>query len=154
MPKPLRVLEVRDERPQCPSARPDMPGSALLGVFQEQDGRGLLAYLDRPAPVTEELLELARPLSPTQLFRFSAPCVGNGCQHFDGENCRLAKKIAQRLETAVDVVPECTLRSVCRWRLQEGDAACLRCPMILTESYGATAASEALRVAANPATPV
>jgi hypothetical protein len=131
-----------------------MPRSHLLGAFLAREGERRLTYLDRLEPVTPDLLGLAGDVPPTQVLRFAAPCVSNGCAHFDGERCRLATRITQRIPTAVDEVPECALRPSCRWRRQEGDAACLRCPIIITESYGAEEADEALRLAADPATPV
>lgn len=99
-------------------------------------------------------MALAEPVSPTQVFRFAAPCAGNACQHFDGANCKLATRIVEHLPEAVDDLPECTIRSACRWWMQEGAAACRRCPLVVTESYGALEISEPLRVAADPATPV
>lgn len=139
---------------QCPSARPEMPGSAVLGVVLGTVEQPCVAYLEQPQPVTEELLALSAPASPTQVFRFSAPCAGKACQHFDGSDCRLATRIVERLPAVVDRLPECALRPACRWWLQEGEEACHRCPLVTTESYGATEGSEELRIAADPATPV
>ena len=131
-----------------------MPRSHLLGAFLAGKGKPRLTYLDRPEPVTTELLKLAGDVSPTRVFRFTAPCVSNGCAHFDGERCRLATRIVNRLETAVDEAPDCALKPACRWWRQEGEAACLRCPMIITESHGAEDADEELRLAADPTTPL
>jgi len=33
-----------------------------------------VAWLERPVPVTEELLALAGPVPPAQVMRFAAPC--------------------------------------------------------------------------------
>jgi hypothetical protein len=131
-----------------------MPRSRLLGVIQEYAGERRLAYLDRPEPVTDELLQLSGGEPPTRIFRFAAPCVENGCSHFDGESCRLATRVVRRLPAAVDEPPDCALREACRWWRQEGDAACLRCPMIVTESYCITEEDEELRVVADPRTPI
>jgi len=139
---------------QCPSARPEMPGAHLLGLVEGSAERPRLAYLRRPEPVREELLALAGEGSPTRLFRFAAPCAGHACQHFDGSSCRLAQRIVERLPEAVAAPPVCALRPACRWWLQEGEAACRRCPMVVTESYGEIDGSDELRVAADPATPV
>lgn len=146
--------ELPRDRLACPSASPEMPVSAILGVIKRYADGHRLAFLDQLEPVTSELLELAQPVAPTRIFRFSAPCVENGCAHFDGQNCRLAKRVVRRLPMAVDKLPNCALRSACRWWRQEGDAACLRCPMIVTESFGASEADDELRVVADPTTPV
>jgi hypothetical protein len=107
-----------------------------------------VAYLDEPVPVTSELLELAQPVEPTEVFRFAAPCVESACQHFDGTRCRLVQKIVALKPTAVDSLPVCRLRSRCRWWLEEGRAACFRCPLVVTRDHQP---DEAMVVAADPA---
>jgi hypothetical protein len=52
------------------------------------------------------------------------------------------------LPEAVEDLPACRIRPACRWWLQEGKAACLRCPLIVTETANPT---EQLRHAADPA---
>lgn len=141
-------------RIQCPSSRPEMPGSAAFGVVMGSVEQPRVAYLDQALPVTAELLSLAGPVTPTEVFRFAAVCAGGACQHFDGKDCSLASRIVERLPSAVDELPECAIRDSCRWWLQEGAEACFRCPMITTKSYGATELAEPLRVVADPATPV
>ena len=61
--------------PLCPSAQPNWEGSTAVGVIggTAQDPR--LAILASPPPVTEELLALRRPVTPTEVFRFAAPCL-------------------------------------------------------------------------------
>ena len=155
----LKVLQPSELSPahrriQCPSARPDMPGTTAFGVIQGSVGQPRVAFLDQAVPATKELLALSGPVEPTEVFRFAAPCAGNACRHFDGADCSLATRIVQRLPTAVDALPDCAIRDACRWWLQEGVEACLRCPLVVTESYGATEIAEQLRIAADPATPV
>ncbi len=68
--------------------------------------------------------------------------------HFDGTRCQLAVRIAKLLPEVVDSLPACNIRSDCRWFRQEGRAACLRCPQIVT---GNAEADEILqRVAGMP----
>jgi len=128
-----------------------MPGARLLGVLEGDPHHPRLAYLKRPEPVRDELLALAEPVSPTRLFRFAAPCAGDACQHFDGSDCRLARRIVEGVPQAVNAPPVCALRPACRWWLQEGVDACHRCPMVVTESYGELDGSDQLAVAAEPA---
>ena len=141
-------------RIQCPSSRPEMSGSAVFGVVLGSVEHPRVAFLDQPQPVTEELLALAGPVAPTEVFRFAAPCAGGACQHFDGTDCRLASRIVEQLPSVVEDLPECAIRDACRWFLQEGEEACFRCPLIASESYGAAELAEPLRAAADPATPV
>lgn len=135
--------------PFCPSAQPEMAGSVVFGVVSGTVEEPQLAYLTEPQPVSDELLALAGPVKPTEVFRFAAPCAGHACQHFDGANCLLATRIVQLLPTAVERLPPCRLRPRCRWWQQEGKAACMRCPQVVTENYKP---SEKARQAADPNT--
>ena len=134
--------------PLCPSAQPEMAGSTVFGVVGGTVEEPRVGYLDDPRPVTPELLTLCWPVKPTEVFRFAAPCAGTACQHFDGTDCRLVAKIVDRTPTVVEILPACRLRPRCRWWLQEGAAACMRCPIIVTENYQP---SSDLRQAADPA---
>jgi hypothetical protein len=134
----------------CPSARPDMKDSVVFGVVGGTAERPRLAYLTEPRPVTDEVFALSGPVAPTQIFRIAAPCAGHACRHFDGSDCRLATRIVQLLPPVVDGLPPCQLRPDCRWWQQEGKAACLRCPLIVTDTYDP---SELIREVADPAAP-
>ena len=68
----------------------------------------------------------------SQVFRLSARCEEKKCTHFDGSRCQLAVRIASMLPEVVDSLPACNIRPECRWFRQEGRAACLRCPQIMT----------------------
>ena len=134
-----------DEQPLCPSARPEMPGALAFGVVAGTVEAPLLVHFDEPQPVTEELLALAHPAAPVEVFRFAAPCAGHACGHFDGQDCRLATRIVQILPLAVSGLPPCTLRPECRWWQQEGKAACLRCPQVVSQCHAPS--EEMLRAA-------
>jgi hypothetical protein len=132
----------------CPSTtRPEKEGSVVFAVVGGTVESPRLAYLREPQPVTAELLALSGSITPTEVFRFAAPCARSGCQHFDGADCRLAQRIVSMLPTVVDVLPACQLRSNCRWWKQEGKSACLRCPQIVTKTYHP---SEKLRQVTTP----
>lgn len=134
-------------QPFCPSAQPEMADSVAFGVIEGTAEEPQLIHLTRTLPVTNELLALSGPVSPTEVFRFAAPCAGHSCQHFDGKDCRLVTRIVQILPPVASGIPPCSLRPTCRWWQQEGKEACMRCPQIVTETY---APSEALMRAANP----
>jgi hypothetical protein len=133
--------------PLCPSARPEMANSVAFAVVVGTVEEPRLAHLAEPLPVTEELLSLAEPVSPTEIFRFAGTCVQKECQHFDGSNCRLAHRIVEGLPAVVEALPPCQIRSSCRWWQQEGKAACMRCPQIVTDTFNY---SEQLLQAADP----
>jgi hypothetical protein len=122
----------------CPSGQPDAQDGAVFGVIAGPPERRRVGYLTEQQPVTEELLALAQPARPQQVFRFAAPCARGGCMHFDGANCQLAARIASRLAPVVNALPECRIRQTCRWFRQEGKAACLRCPQVVTEVHDAS----------------
>jgi hypothetical protein len=122
----------------CPSAQPGMDNCRVLGVVQ-QDGPPRIVYLNELLPATEQILSLAAPLKPTEVYRLSATCAEHKCPHFDGADCMLATRIVNILPAAVDALPPCTIRKDCRWYSQEGGAACRRCPEITTVSYDLSA---------------
>ena len=117
----------------CPSARPEMPDARVFGVRRDLGEVSFVQHLADPVAVSAEILALAGDAPPGEIFRFSAPCAESACQHFDGANCRLATKISA-LPHTVASVPPCRIRPTCRWFVQEGSAACLRCPLIFSET--------------------
>jgi hypothetical protein len=128
----------RVEQPlKCPSAQPGMGDVQILGVISRDDHEPRLAYLDQTMPASVDTLELAAPLDVSQVFRLSARCEEKKCAHFDGVDCQLAVRIAKLLPEVVDHLPACNIRPDCRWFRQEGRAACVRCPQIVTGTYEA-----------------
>lgn len=120
----------------CPSAQPDMRDARLLGVTGGTAEKPELVYLNERVPITDELMAQAAPARPGQIFRIAAQCDENSCTHFDGTRCRLAARIVQILPAVTEGLPACVIRPTCRWYQQEGRAACLRCPQVITETYG------------------
>jgi hypothetical protein len=141
-------VESKSTRPVlCPSAQPAMPGSMAFGVITGTPLEPRVAWIERPVPVTDDLLALAGPVPPTQVLRFAAPCQETACCHFDGKDCQLATRLVQLMPAVADT-PPCRIRPDCRWFTQEGKAACQRCPQIVTYSVNPT---EQLSIAATPA---
>ena len=131
----------------CPSAQPGMPESRIIGIVAGTPEKPRLSFLPEPVAPTAQVLELASPVTPTEVFRFAARCQTTTCSHFDGSRCRLANQIVQILPVVSEFSPACRLRSVCRWFSQEGRHACVRCPQIVTETYSPTTD---LKMAATP----
>lgn len=134
----------------CPSAPPERAGSVLFGVVGGGASSGLLAYLDAPLPAGADVVAHAAPLPPTKVFRFAAGCAESACVHFDGADCKLARKIVDFTPAAVTLLPRCPIRRHCLWWQQEGRAACLRCPAVVT---GPSCPTDDLRRAADPEVP-
>jgi len=131
----------------CPSAQPEMAGSVVFGVVGGTVEEPRVGYLTQPLPASPEVLALAGAAPPGEVFRFGAPCAGAGCLHFDGAKCRLAQRIVQGLLPVVDALPPCHLRPTCLWWKQEGRAACMRCPQVVSQVEGPSAE---MRRAAEP----
>ena len=135
----------------CPSAHPEMAGSRVFGVMGGTVGEPRLLYLDEPVAASEDLMALAGPVKPIEVFRIAAPCVESKCRHFDGRDCQLATRIVQILPAVSNSLPACRVRHECRWFHQEGGAACLRCPQVITQNYSP---SDDMVRAATPVEPV
>jgi hypothetical protein len=133
--------------PLCPSAQPGMANCQVLGVLGEGQDGPRLSYLNQRLEVTDEVLALAAPAKPTQVFRFAATCEESKCTHFDGQDCQLAKRIVQIMPAVVSALPPCVVRANCRWYVQEGGNACFRCPQVSTLN---TDPSDLLKVVAGP----
>lgn len=125
-----------------------MDGAEVLGVIRSDGESEILHHVADRIPVTGEVLALAAPARPADVFRFAAPCAASACSHFDGTNCRLATKIVEAVTDVVNAMPPCRIRPTCRWFAQEGRPACLRCPLIFSETANP---STGLQYAADPA---
>lgn len=118
----------------CPSAYADMADSHVFGLIAGIDHPAVI-YLETPVPVTAEVIALAGEVAPEEVFRVAAACIGAGCGHFDGADCRLGERIVRILPAVTGALPACRIRASCRWFAQEGAAACLRCPQVITLHY-------------------
>jgi hypothetical protein len=126
-----------DAAPLCPSAQPEMTGSAVFGLVQGTATDPRVAYLDRVVALTPEIVASAAPVEPTEVFRIGAPCASTGCQHFADGCCQLVTRLVRLVPPVVTNAPPCALRPHCMWWRQEGMKACVRCPQIVTRMYGA-----------------
>lgn len=120
---------------RCPSAQPDMADAQILGVIRADTAEPRLAYLNERVAATAELMAAAAPALPGEVFRLAAKCEESKCTHFHAGACRLASRIVDMLPEVTDSLPPCVIRKSCRWFHQEGRAACLRCPQIVTASW-------------------
>ena len=136
-------------KPLCPSAQSDWEGAQVFGVVGGTADTPETAYLLRPQPITEELIQLAGPVRPGEVFRIAARCAGGGCEHFSTEEskCRLVDKTVRWVPIVIDKLPPCSIRSDCLWWQQERKAACMRCPQVVTENLKQTLE---MKNAANP----
>ena len=119
----------------CPSSAPDIPNSQIFGIVEGTVSDPTVTYLDQPLSVTPELLAAAKPVGPTEIFRFVGPCLEMGCRQFGNGQCQLAKRLVQTIPAVAQSFPACAIRQRCRWWQQEGKSACLRCSQIARTNY-------------------
>lgn len=133
----------------CPSAPHDEHGAHVFAVVGGTLEAPSVSYLDKPVPMSQELIDMAAPVNPAEVFRISAPCAGERCGHFnaEGHSCRLATRTVKLASVVVTKPPRCAIRTECVWWAQEGVSACLRCPQVVTHDF---AASEVTKEAADP----
>jgi hypothetical protein len=118
----------------CPSAQPDWAGAVAHAIVSGTAEAPLSRPLDRALPVTPELLQLASPVEPTEVFRFAAPCLKRGCRNYAQDQCTLGRKVALNLPIALAGLPACPVRRRCRWFHEQGSAVCNKCPQVVTDN--------------------
>jgi hypothetical protein len=134
---PRRNAPAGDTPPEllCPSSRGYPGTSVLIGVVGGTPEAPRITPTGAALEVTPELLALAAPVSPTEVFRFASSCQGCACPHFSNDACQLAVRSVEILSEVTAKLPHCAIRPQCRWFRQEGPAICRRCPQIVTDQY-------------------
>lgn len=129
----------------CPSAQADQPDAKVFGVVGGTARSPLVAYLDATLPPSDDVLALAEPVTPTEVFRFAGACAEAGCQQFRDNRCSIASRLVSVAKPAVERPPRCAIRPTCRWWAEHGVDACVRCPAVVTHNF--SPAAEAVAVA-------
>jgi hypothetical protein len=114
---------VAPPRTLCPSA-PAKPGALLIGIIVGER----TAFLQPPVAVTADDLCGAGD-DVERRFRFSSPCLREGCGNFGEGHCNLIQRF---VHAAMDdgTLPECSIRSSCEWFSTSGAPACDVCPHV------------------------
>jgi hypothetical protein len=124
----------------CPSSSGfDGNQGKIFGVINGTVQKPQVSYRKDPQPITKDLLESLGSITPTEIFRIAALCEESSCQHFNGKNCSLVTRVVERLPVVVEDIPRCSIRQECQWWEQQGTAACLRCPQVVTDDYNPSA---------------
>jgi hypothetical protein len=126
----------------CPSAQHQLDGTQVFAVIGGTADHPEVTYLEEALPVTPEVVAMAAPVNPAEVFRITAPCaMGSDCWHFDEDRrkCRLAIRTVRLAPIVVSKPPRCAIRSSCMWWHQEGVSACLRCPQVVTNDAAPSA---------------
>ena len=117
----------------CPSA-PLSVGAEIIGFV---NACGEVAVFATALKVSDEFATAVSKTAgkPTARFRFASPCAKGGCQHWEGR-CRVADfavEAAGKCEANMNVLPDCAIRSRCRWFSQQGSRACGGCRLVITD---------------------
>ena len=129
----LGVIMSERARLLCPSA-PLSVGAEIIGVV---NARGEVSVFTTALKVSEEFAAMVSQagVKPTSRFRFAGPCAKGGCQHWEGR-CRVADfaiEAAEKSESKMTVLSNCSIRSRCRWFAQHGSKACDGCRLVITD---------------------
>ncbi len=119
----------------CPSAPPTIGEAVLIGVVTGSPEAPRVVPTEAVLPVTVDLLAMADPVRPSEVFRFASPCRAEACVHFESGACQLAARGTKLLDPVTEDLPPCPIRRDCRWFRQEGAAICKRCPQVITDQY-------------------
>lgn len=116
----------------CPSSR-CQEGAILVGIVLP-DGR--VAFSSNQIVVDQEFVQIANEgRSPEKRFRFGGLCVKGGCQQWTGSRCGVIDSIMKSTQnrTETSTLPDCSIRSQCRWFYQSGADACGVCSDVITD---------------------
>lgn len=122
----------------CPSSK-CTEGAKLIGIVKEN---GYVDMLKTPIKIDPAFISTAKQgRTPELRFRFANKCIKHGCKQWVDGRCSIVDKIVDHVrqantlvEQAGDLIlPNCSIRSSCRWFNQVGPEACKICPFVITD---------------------
>lgn len=116
----------------CPSSK-CREGAILVGIVM-RDGR--VAFSNNEIIINQEFVQIAdKGRVPEKRFRFGGKCLKNGCQQWANNRCGVIDTVIETTNEIVEKpdLPNCSIRSKCRWYSQSGADACRVCPDIVTD---------------------
>jgi hypothetical protein len=116
----------------CPSSR-CIEGSHLLGIVKED---GFVSIIKTKTIIDNEFVQIAKlGRNPEKRFRFANNCVTTKCKQWKDGRCSVIDKVIAIIapKEIPDILPECPIRSECRWYKQCGSKACIVCSEIITD---------------------
>jgi hypothetical protein len=116
----------------CPSAQPDMVQARAIGLISGEPDSPRVAYLKAEAVIDAASIPSLKGLQAVEVFRFAARCEEGRCAQYDDGRCTLGQRLVDGLDPVVSALPSCTIRDTCRWFAEQGRAACIRCPQVVT----------------------
>jgi hypothetical protein len=126
----------------CPSSV-CREGAILIGIVMSD---GQVAFSSSEIVVNKEFVQIARRgRTPEKRFRFAGTCAKNGCRQWTGARCGVIDSLtesSENLNVPIEL-PDCSIRSQCRWFYQLGADACSICPKVITDLLGESAEASA-----------
>ena len=119
----------------CPSAPSDSEEGRIFGIVGGTINEPKISYLKESQLSQTLISKVGGRVEPGEVLRIASPCEEKGCQHFDGQNCQLVKRVVEDLPVVTENIPPCAIRRHCKWWNQEGISACLRCPQVVTHNF-------------------
>ncbi|MCY7368118.1 MAG: nitrogen fixation protein [Chamaesiphon sp.] len=119
----------------CPSAPSDSEEGFVFGMVSGTIDEPKISYLKESQPSHKLISKVGSRVEPGEVLRIAAPCEEKSCQHLNGQDCRLVKRVVEDLPVVAENLPPCAIRRHCQWWNQEGISACLRCPQVITRNY-------------------
>jgi hypothetical protein len=120
----------------CPSSR-CREGAVLLGIVLPG---GKVAFAKDRVVIDKGFVENATREGshpPETRFRFSTPCAQGACHQWTGSRCGVVDSVLEQAghqPQNAPALPECSIRTDCRWFVQRGADACAVCELVVTET--------------------
>ena len=86
--------------------------------------------------INDEFVRIAHlGRKPEKRFRFAGNCETNNCKQWSEGRCGVIDKVIEILKSTErpSKLPECSIKSDCRWYRQCGAKACAVCPEVITD---------------------
>ena len=125
----------------CPSSR-CKDGAIVLGIVLPNQ---TIAYADQRYRISaQQAAEMQQsPMNPEKRFRFSSPCAQCGCGQWQkdssseyGGHCGVIESVLSTPQPPglSKELPNCSIRSQCRWHAQRGEEACSVCRYVVSDT--------------------
>lgn len=114
----------------CPSTS-IKEASLLIGLVT---AKGSIDYFGTPIEIDDAFKDEAnKGKIPESRFRLAGLCVEKKCSNWSEEDktCHVAKRIIANSKVENRTLPNCGIRSACRWFKQDKSAACKNCSFVI-----------------------
>jgi hypothetical protein len=94
---------------------------------------GAVSFISDKVIINEEFVQIAHEgRTPEKRFRFGGTCVEGSCKQWTGSRCGVIDQVIESVDAGKHL-PDCSIRTQCRWYAQNGESACFVCPFVVTD---------------------